>query len=145
MAQKDLHNITKKQIALTLQKIGTDTTTNGVIIDRIFFSSNEFIIFGGDVTVALFKALLVLQHSDTDDTNDFVNVPDELVLGDPSLAFFVQANEDSLISLGYIGDKRFIRATIVSTDADTGDGIEDIFGILVSDNAHHVPFAPIPV
>lgn len=143
MGQKDLHSITKKTLALPIQKIGTDTTTVGVGIDTTFFRSAEFVVVAGDVVVSLFKAALVIQDSDTD--SNYIDVDQEFILGDIALAFVDENNEFSTdISLGYIGGKRFVRATLVSTGAGAGEGIDEIAVILVADSPAHVPFIPSP-
>lgn len=142
MAQKDLHNSIKNTFTLSQQKIGTDTTTNGVGVDTTFFESIEFVMSGGVNQVSIFKALLLLEDSDTD--SNFTPVADEFILGDPALAFLDENNEFEIISLGYIGKKKFVRGSIVSTGAGGGDGILSVGIMIVADAPHHVPFIPVP-
>lgn len=143
MASKDLHSITKKISANEFKRIETNSTFEGDIIDASFFTSFEFIMISGLVTVAFSTYTMILQHSDTNQGGDFVNVPDEQILGDPALAFITSPGQIA-VSLGYIGDKRFLRANIVSVGTGSGEGSDAIGIVLVADHALHVPFAPTP-
>ena len=142
MAQKDLHNIIKHQIAVSLGQFIADGNTDGVGFDTTFIQSVEFIMIVGPITVVAFTLTLVLQHSDTD--SNYVDVPDNEILGDPAFAFIDQANDESTVSLGYIGSKRFVRARMVAANSGGGEGTFFAGAILVADNARHIPFIDVP-
>lgn len=142
MAQKDLHSITKKIIANKFKFIITAATFKGEIIDTAFFNSMEFTLVAGIINIAS-TYTMVLQDSDTDQDIDFVDVADEFILGDPALAFIINPG-DALVSLGYIGEKRFVRANVNSVGPNGVDGAEALGILLVMDHARHIPFAPVP-
>lgn len=144
MAQKDLHSITKKIVAIDFDMIVADGITPGAVIDTTFFNSFEFILGVGLIAPAAFTLKLILQHSDTTVLMDFVNVPDEFILGIAADAILTKADENSTVSLGYIGNKRFIRATVLSANSMAGTGTNAAGAIMVSDNARHIPFIPEP-
>ena len=142
MAQKDLHSIIKHQIAVPLGAFTVDGNTDGVGFDTTFIQSLEFIMIVGEITVSNFTLTLVLQHSDTD--SGYVDVPDNEILGDPALAFIAQADDESTVSLGYIGSKRFTRARMVAANTGSSEGTLFAGTILVADNARHIPFIAVP-
>ncbi len=142
MAQKDLHSVTKKIVTLSQQKIGVNTTSNGVGVDTTFFESVEFIMSGGVIEVSVFVAKILIEDSDTN--SNFQPVDAEFILGDPDFEILDENNEFQAVSLGYIGKKRFVRGSIVSTGATGGDGIGTVGLMIVADAPHHIPFIPVP-
>lgn len=112
----DIHNSITGRNALDIQAIATDTTTNGEIIDTQGFESIDFHFLSGTITDGAYA--LVIQDGDESDLSDAANVDSELVLGD--LTGFVAADDNTVIRVGTVSKKRYVRASIVSTSTTSG-------------------------
>ena len=129
----DLHHNTKQLTALTSQTIDTDTTTAGEIIDTALFTALEFLLISGTITDGAYA--VSLQHGDDSGLSDVTVVSADETLGD---ADFALADDDTAKRIGYIGKKRYVRLSIVSTATTTG-GL--FAGIALLANAAHQPTA----
>lgn len=118
MGQRDAHNSVEQKSALDIQAISTDTTTVGNIIDLANVEAVEFFIAAGTITDGLYAILL--EHGDDSGLSDAAAVPDSQLLGTEALAAFGTADDDKVSRIGYIGDKRFVRLSLVSTATATG-------------------------
>ncbi len=116
MAEFDLHSNVKGLIALDVQDITTNTTTDGNIIDTLGFESLEYMIQSGTITDGTYAFLL-----EEDDVVGFTSssvVPADETLG--VLTGFVAADDDTPLRVGSIGKKRFQRLAIVSAGTSSG-------------------------
>lgn len=68
-------------------------------------------------TDAVWSVLL----EESDDGSNFTAVADEDLIGTEALAGFTFANDNVCRKLGYIGSKRYLRATIDDTTANSGN------------------------
>ena len=127
----DMHHHTKQLAGLTSQTIATDTTTAGEIIDTAGFTALEFFLLSGTVTDGAYA--VSLQHGDDSGLSDVTAVSAEETLGD---ADFALADDDTAKRIGYIGKKRYVRLSVVST-ATTSGGV--FAGVAVLGNAAHQP------
>ncbi len=118
MAQSDLHNNLEKAVALNVTAISSDTTTNGNIIDMQGFDSLEFFILSGTLTDGSYAVLI--QHGDDSGLSDAADVADDYLLGTEAGAAFVAADDNEVHKIGYVGDKRYVRLSIVSTSTSSG-------------------------
>lgn len=112
----DLHSNVKGLIALDVQDITTNTTTNGNVIDTLGFESLEYMIQSGTITDGTYVFLL-----EEDDVVGFTSssvVPADETLG--VLTGFVAADDDTPKRVGSIGKKRFQRLSIVSAGTSSG-------------------------
>lgn len=114
--ERDLHNNVSGAIALAVQNITTNTTTAGAIIDSLGFESLEFFITSGTITDGAYA--LLLQESDDSGMAGATTVSAENTLG--SVTGFVAADDNVVKRVGYIGKKRYVRLSIVSTGVTTG-------------------------
>lgn len=119
----DLHHKVFAVNAFDLVAIIADGTVVGNIIDTLGFESIEFIGFSGTITdgIHTFK----LEDGDDSGLSDAADVPAEQILGD--LPSFVAADDDTVLRVGCITKKRFIRVSLVTTDETTGI---DFFGVV---------------
>jgi hypothetical protein len=106
----DLHHQIERRVALIIGQITTDTTTLGIIIDTAGFTALEFIILIGFVTDGNYA--VGLQHGDDAGLSDAVAVPSDEILGN---ADFDEFDDNKTRRIGYLGKKRYVRLSIVST------------------------------
>jgi len=115
----DLFSNIKPQVALDFGTISTDTTTAGNIIDTQGFQSVVFGIITGTVTDGDYTILI--QDGDESNLSDAANVADAYLRGTEAGASFTADTDDDKISkIGYIGIKRYVRMSIVSTNTSSG-------------------------
>ena len=115
----DLFHAIKPQVALNFGTISSDTTTAGNIIDTQGFESVMFGIITGTVTDGDYTILI--QDGDESDLSDAAAVADASLLGTEAGASFTADTDDNKISkIGYIGKKRYVRMSIVSTNTSSG-------------------------
>lgn len=128
MAKKDMHNNILQKVALDIQAITTDTTTVGNIIDTKGFQSLEFINVSGTITDGDYA--LLIEHGDADDLSDAAAVADADLLGTEAAASFDANDDDRALRIGYKGQKRYVRASLVSTNTTSGGtlGVVAILG-----------------
>lgn len=133
MSNFDLHNNCDVITALNSQTIATDTTTNGVIIDTKGSRAIEFILTSGTITDGAYT--VTATQGDDSGLSDGVAVDAELLLG--SIAF--AATEDNVSKrVGFIGKKRYVRFSVVSTGTTSGGVFS---GVAVRANPNHAPVA----
>ena len=121
---RDLHNNIKAEVALNTAAISTDTTTAGNIIDMQGFGSVEFIIQSGTLTDGAYTPLV--EDGDVANLSDAAAVADANLLGTEAAAAFALADDDAVKKIGYIGNKRYVRLSIVSTATTTGGTLSAI-------------------
>lgn len=132
MTQRDLHHSIKASNALDTAAITSDTTTVGEIIDTQGFESTEFLIQSGVITDGSYAVLV--EEGDDSGLSDAAAVADDDLLGTELLAAFVAADDNKVAKIGYLGSKRFVRVSLVSTGTTTGG----TFGaIAVQSHARH--------
>lgn len=117
-------------VALKLQTISSDTTTNGEIIDLQDFGSCMLAFITGTVTDGDYT--LLLHEGDESNLSDASAVADadlyaldasgNVVASGQELAGSTTDNtdDDQVSRLGYLGTKRYIRLSIVSTNTSSG-------------------------
>lgn len=119
----DLHHKVFAVNAFDLVAITADGTVNGNIIDTLGFESIEFIGQSGTITDG--DHVLQLEDGDDSGLSDNADVPSAQVLGE--LFAFASADDDVVLRTGCITKKRYIRASLVTTNETTGI---DFFGII---------------
>ena len=108
---KDIKSLLAPVVGLTQQTINTDTTTAGLDIDLQGFNGADVILFTGSYTLGTMTLALL----DSDDDVTYTAVADTFLVGTELAAALVAA--DSVSSVGYVGKKRYLRVTVVSTDS----------------------------
>jgi hypothetical protein len=115
---RDLHNNIKAEAALNVSAISTDTTTVGSIIDMQGYGALEFIIRSGTLTDGTYTPLI--EEGDAANLSGATAVADADLLGTEAAAAFVAADDNVVKKVGYIGNKRYVRLSIVSSGVTTG-------------------------
>ena len=127
MTKDTFHNI-KQEVALNPQTIATDTTTVGSIIDTQDWESLVVGLISGTVTDGDYT--LLLEDGDDSALSDASVVADEFLLGTEAGASLTEDTDDGkMTKLGYLGCKRYVRVSVVSTNTSTG-GIVGAYSIL---------------
>jgi hypothetical protein len=116
MASFDLHSDVFAVVAKNTAAITSSTTTVGAIIDTQGYEGLEFIIQSGARTDGTYTPLL--EESDAADLSGSNQVADEDLVGLEASAAISAAN--TVKRLGYVGGKRYVRLSIVSTGVTSG-------------------------
>ena len=96
---------------------GTAQVSN--ILDRQGYDSVTLVITTGTLTDA--DAVWSMLLEDSADGSTFAAVADEYLLGTEVLAGFAFGDDNECRKLGYTGGKRYLRATVDDTTANTGN------------------------
>lgn len=124
MAAQDLFNNVKLITALYPRTIATDTTTAGAIIDTKGFNSVLFGVQTGTLANSDGDYTVLIEDGDDSGLSDAAAVADTYLLGTESGASFTADTDDAKLSkVGYIGNKRYVRLSIVSTNTTNGQVI----------------------
>jgi hypothetical protein len=133
MSSVDLKNNISVKNALNITSISTNTTTAGVEIDTQGYESATFEIITGARTDGTVTPLI----QETDVSGSYSgSVNDNDLIGTEALAALSVAQSRSII--GYVGKKRYVKLSLVSTSVTTGltAGASVILG-----NPKHLPVA----
>jgi hypothetical protein len=115
MASRDLKNNIKIENGLNIASITTNTTTAGVEVDTQGYESVTIEVITGARTDGTVTPLL--QESDVSGSYSG-SVADEDLVGLEADAALSTAN--SRARFGYIGTKRYVKVSLVSTSVTTG-------------------------
>lgn len=133
---RDLHNNIKVESALDVSAISTDTTTAGNIIDMQGYGSVEFVIQSGTLTDGTYTVLI--EEGDDSGLSDAAAVADADLLGTEASASFIATEDDTVKKVGYIGNKRYVRLSLVSASTSTGG---TLVAVAAKSNATDLPVA----
>ena len=114
MASYEQKTSLKALKALNIASIATNTTTAGSSIDTKGFESLTLFFELGARTDGTFLPLV----QDSDDNSTFVDVVDTFLIGTEAEALLNTAN--TVKSIGYVGKKRYVKASIVSSAVTSG-------------------------
>lgn len=133
MTAKDLNSNLKPAMGLDVQAIAADGTVVGNIIDMQGHRSLEFMLLSGASTDGTHT--LLVEHGDDAALADAAVVPaGEMIGAAAALDGATEAN--SVSKQGYAGQKRYVRASLVSTAVTSGGS----FGVLaIQDHSHRKP------
>tara|TARA_R110000787_G_scaffold7296_6_gene25062 strand:- start:17559 stop:17972 length:414 start_codon:yes stop_codon:yes gene_type:complete len=116
---QDLHHSMTSLVGMDLAAITSDTTTVGNIIDRAAKEAVEFVILSGTVTDGSYAPLV--EHGDAANLSDAATVPATELLGTAAEATIGAGDDDQAgKKIGYMGGKRYVRLSLVSTGTTTG-------------------------
>jgi hypothetical protein len=92
--------------------VGDNTAQIGTIIDRLGFDALTFVVCAGILadTDATFDTLL--EESDASDMSGANAVAAGNLLGSQSSGDFIFSDDGAVKSVGYVGNKRYVRLTI---------------------------------
>lgn len=118
---KDLHNNIKVSRAISpVAAAPTDNTAIvSTILDTINFAAAELVVALGSIADVDATFTILIEDGDNSALSDAAAVPDEHLLGTESPAFLF-SDDNKTFKIGYIGPKRYIRATITPA-ANTGN------------------------
>jgi hypothetical protein len=116
---RDLHNKTQAVNAFSAATIATNTTTAGVTVDCQGYDAVELIARAGAWTDGSYA--LSITESDASGTG-FTAAPAASVLG----AGQSIGAANTVKKLGYVGSKRYIRLSIVSTGVTSGASLSAV-------------------
>lgn len=109
---KDLHNTLKLTRVISPISQAGNTAMVGAIIDRQGFDSLEFAITLGTITTAGTAYTALLEEGDAANLSGSNVVADADLIGTEALASFVDSEVNTTKSLGYKGNKRYVRLTM---------------------------------
>ena len=118
MADKDLKNSVISKVALNIQAISTNTTTAGAIIDTLGYESVTFVLQSGTLTDGAYTPLI--EDGDNSGLSDAAAVADDFLLGTEAGAAFALTDDNTTKRIGYVGKKRYVRVSVVSTSVSSG-------------------------
>lgn len=114
MSSYDTKSLLKSVKALNIGTINSNTTTAGNSIDTKGFESLTLFVELGARTDGSFLPLV----QDSDDNITFADVVDQFLIGTEAEALINTAN--TIKSIGYVGKKRYVKLSLVSTGVTTG-------------------------
>lgn len=122
--ERDLRSIITPVVAVDLtSKTGANTTTVGNIIDTEGFEGIDFIIRADNLLSGLITPLL--EDGDNSALSDAAAVDDAYIIGTDGVETGQEAEAalaaDGVSHIGYVGKKRYVRLSLVSTGGPTGD------------------------
>ena len=113
----DLKSSIKTEVGLNFGSIATNTTTVGNIIDSKGFASLTYSLVTGAVTDGDYA--LIIEDGDDSALSDAAVVSVTGLVG-ALPAFDDNADDNKSLSVGYIGKKRYVRASLGSTNTTSG-------------------------
>lgn len=118
MAVKDIRSNLKQTLILA-GPIGTDTTTAGAILDTADFELGLMFLAGATIYVDGTYVLLIEESDDSGMAGADVITGDKLIGPLPSVSA-VTSDGEVFQTVGVISNKRYVRASVVSTGTTTG-------------------------
>ena len=131
MTMRDLHNNIAHAVAVAPQTIAGSNLVSGNI-DLAGFNAAEVVAYLGDIDelggspLGAAKLEVKLEHADDDGTGSpgaYANVGLADVLGPSAVTAGIVASttgDGNFLEVGYLGDKRFLRVTLVPTALTNG-------------------------
>lgn len=115
---KDLKSNITTASAFDIQAITTDTTTNGNIIDLQGYNGATIILHSGTLTAGAFTPKI--EDGDDSGLSDAAEVSDTFLIGTEAEAAFAATDDDATRRIGYVGNKRYLRLSVVSASSANG-------------------------
>jgi hypothetical protein len=112
MASKDLHNNIDIKRAISPVSVSDNTAQVSQILDTRGYESIELVIATGSIADADATFSVLIEDGDSPTLADNVAVSDTFLLGTEALAGFQFDDDNECRKIGYVGGKRYVRATI---------------------------------
>ncbi len=122
MANRDLASLVKATTARNAAAITSNTTTAGVEIDTQGYDSVTFLMQSATITDGIYTPLI--EEGDTSGSLSAVADAD-LTVTEASVAF-VAADDNTVKKIGYLGNKRYVKLSYVSTGVTSGGTLSAI-------------------
>ena len=140
---RDLINNIDMKRAIAPAAATTDNTARVTqILDRIGAESVALAIILGDLADADATFAVTMEHGDAADLSDATAVPADQLNGTLTMAGFNFSNDNALRKIGYLGGKRYVRATITPSN-NAGNVFVAAAWILGKNNLRPTPNPPI--
>lgn len=120
MASRELYSQVKVQRALAHTAISSNTTTAGAVIDLQGYESALFVIQSATITDGTYTPLI--EECDTSG-GTYTAVDDADLTNTEASVAFVAADDNVAKKIGYIGTKRYVKLSLVSTGVTSGGGL----------------------
>ena len=108
----DIHNNIKVSRAISPVSVADTTAQVSQILDTANFAANELVIATGAIADADATFTILIEEGDNSALSDAAAVADADLLGTEALAAFQFDDDNETRKIGYIGSKRYLRATI---------------------------------
>lgn len=142
MAMRDLHNNIYPKRAISPAAATTDNTAwVSQIVDTAGFESVELLVMIGALADADATFTVLIEDGDDSGLSDAAAVADAQLLGTEALAGFTFADDNECRKIGYVGSKRYVRATITPAN-NTGNAF--VSAIWLLGHPRHAPTANPP-
>ena len=112
MASKDLHNNIDVKRAISPVSEAGNTALVSQIIDTRGYESVELVILTGSIADADATFTVLIEDGDSATLTDNAAVADTFLLGTEAQAGFQFDDDNECRKIGYVGGKRYVRATI---------------------------------
>lgn len=133
----DMHYSVKYSRAISPAAATTDNTAwTSQILDTANFKHNELVLMIGALADADATFTVLLEEGDDSGLSDAAAVADANMLGTETLAGFQFDDDNETRKLGYIGTKRYIRATVTPAN-NTGNAF--LAGVWAQSGARKSP------
>jgi hypothetical protein len=112
MASKDLHNNIDVKRAISPVSESGNTPLVSEILDMRGYESAVLVIATGSIADADATFTVLIEDGDNSALSDNAAVADTFLLGTEAQASFTFSDDNKLRKIGYVGGKRYLRATI---------------------------------
>jgi hypothetical protein len=112
MASKDLHNTIDVKRAISPVSEAGNTALVSQILDTRGYESVELVILTGSIADADATFTVLIEDGDSATLTDNAAVADTFLLGTEAQAGFQFDDDNECRKIGYVGGKRYVRATI---------------------------------
>ena len=112
MASKDLHNNIDVKRAISPVSEAGNTPLVSQILDTRGYESVELVIATGSIADADATFTVLIEDGDNAALSDNAAVADTFLLGTEAQASFQFDDDNECRKIGYVGGKRYVRATI---------------------------------
>ena len=123
---KDLKNNISALVGIFPQALSGTTDLVGQIIDRQDWDGLTFVLQTDAIAIGSLAAQMLVEEGDAANLSDAAAVADAHLIGTEAATAIDETDDKVTKSIGYIGTKRYVRATLtVTTNAGT-----DVVGAL---------------
>jgi hypothetical protein len=141
MASKDLHNNIDVKRAISPVSEAGNTALVSQILDTRGYESVELVIATGSIADADATFTVLIEDGDNGALSDAAAVADTFLLGTEAQAGFAFDDDNECRKIGYVGGKRYVRATITPANNASAALISAVW---VLGNARTAPSANPP-
>lgn len=138
-----ISHLTFKPAIVPVAAAITDNTAQvSIILDRMGFESVALAIMTGTLADADATFAVTMDHGEVANLSDAAAVPADMMNGTLALAGFAFGDDSKCRKVGYVGAKRYVRATITPTN---NTGAAPLAAMWVLGKANNMPTVNPPV